>query len=113
LAGQNLGARSPRDRRHVGAPSYPPIVHPRDHLAGLSGAAAARGYAWGERVARTLRAQRRALPPWPGWTSSKVRSIARRLVRGLGSTDDTDELARICELEAARRYERLRSGAAE
>ncbi len=80
--------------------------------AGLEGAARARGYAWGASVAERLRARQRALPPWPGWQSSRVRAIARRKVAGLsGDHEVLEVLARACESEATRRYERLRADA--
>jgi len=86
------------------------MVRPLDRLAGLSGAAAARGYSWGGRVAQTLQTHGAVLPVWPGWGSARVRAIARRLVNGLtDNATDGDELARICESEAARRYEKLRN----
>jgi len=76
-----------------------------DALATQAGHAAARGYAWGQRVARMLGATRRR---WPTWDASeRVRQLARAKVADLALDERVlDRLARCCAAEAERAYTR-------
>jgi hypothetical protein len=73
------------------------------YLSWLGGTAAARGYAWADRVRARL--GDRAPAAWPAF-EGRCAAIARRLVGGLCRDERVNEqLAERCWAEAKRRYE--------
>ena len=72
----------------------------------MCGHAMARGYAWGEKIARLYGA---TAPPWPDF-GGRARALAMAKVAEL-ATDERllERLAMHCWADAKRRYERLRS----
>jgi len=74
-----------------------------DDLAALGRHAAARGYAWGQRVARSVGAHRQ---PWPTWDASpRLQKLAREKVADLARDARLlERLAQRCAAEAAHAY---------
>lgn len=78
--------------------------------AQLRGTARARGYAWGEKIARQLGP---TAPPWPPF-SGRAKAIALAKVAELAADRRLiDRLAAHCWADAERRYEKLRGGERE